>query len=646
MRIPRSTLVVAAALLVIVAGGTWLRMLPFVADPAGTFLSDAAFHERMTMTSAVGPIPVRDLLANAPEGRVLGDLLPLAFYSMVAFVHRVLAALDHADIRFHSLFAIALFGGLIALPVFAMCRITTRDDRAGLLAALTAVVVPAHLHRTWCYWFRYESLGTLILAVHVAFGVAALAATDRRARWIHAAAAGLALWLALAVWRVSFMLPLLEAGFVMLIALRRPPSEGVRAWFACVIAGGTVACLTLGYLRTQWFVLSAPWAIAMALAILLLTPLVVSARMRTRFAGIAVAVLAGVGLSLVAAHDRQYGSVAQAALQRVIAVLGRTPSGDPMTALALSVDELSSSSPADLFGPGGLSWLGGGSLIALAALWLAAGRPGLRRLAHAPDGALLIGFLTAALAAITLVFVRNKVLLAPLFAVAAGLIAHGLLRARATADTPRRGARKDRGASSRSGARPSGLAIAGLAVLTLALVGATFDAFRLATSRRARLEPGLSAALDYIRALTPLDAIVLSTWERGYEIQALAGRRTVVDGLLEDPVVRDRIPRIAAALLQPRADSLAALCDQTGARYVLLPTSQWMLGILLTVPIGMRAELSTITAKVAGSQPLTSAEADHILVRMMVLGEAPPPFEKVFEQDAWRVYRLPEREQR
>ena len=120
---------------------------------------------------------------------------------------------------------------------------------------------------------------------------------------------------------------------------------------------------------------------------------------------------------------------------------------------------------------------------------------------------------------------------------------------------------------------------------------------------------------------------MLSTWERGYEIQAIAGRRTLVDGLLEDPVVRDRIPRIAAALLQP-------------------PTSQWMLGILLTVPVSMRAELSTITTKVAGSQPLTSAEANHILVRMMVLGEAPPPFEKVFEQDAWRVYRLPEREQR
>src|SRR5258705_9530825 len=408
MRISRSTLVVAAALVVIVAGGTWLRMLPFVADPDGAFVSDAAFHQRMTAAALDQGVPKNDSLANAPGARALADLLPLAFYPTVASFHRALAPLDHADLRFHSLIAIALAGGLIAFPVFAMCRTVTRDRTWALIAALAGTVLPAHVHRTWCYWFRYESPGSLILAVHVAFGVAALVASDRRRQWLHAAASGLALGLALAVWRVSFMLPVLETGFVMLVAWFRPPGSALRAWFACVVAGGTVACLTLGYLRAQWFVLSAPWAIAMALAILLLTPFAASTRMRTRFAGIAVAVLAGIGLSLVAAHDRQYGSVAQAALQRVVAMSGRPPMGDPMTALALSVDELSSSSPADLFGPGGLSWLGAGSLIAMAALWLAARPPGPPPLPPPPRCAPLIPVLAPALAPLTPVFFPTK----------------------------------------------------------------------------------------------------------------------------------------------------------------------------------------------------------------------------------------------
>jgi hypothetical protein len=170
-------------------------------------------------------------------------------------------------------------------------------------------------------------------------------------------------------------------------------------------------------------------------------------------------------------------------------------------------------------------------------------------------------------------------------------------------------------------------------VLLVACILATvWDAGRLALTRESRMGPGQRSALAFLARETPPDAVVLAPWERGYEIQGYAGRRTVLDGLLEDPLNQRRIVEVARAWMASRTDSLVALCERTGADYLLVPPSTALHGIAVLTDW-------PATWKLRAGIPLNRTDADRVLVRMMVLGESPPPFEQVFGSDGWRVYR-------
>ena len=146
------------------------------------------------------------------------------------------------------------------------------------------------------------------------------------------------------------------------------------------------------------------------------------------------------------------------------------------------------------------------------------------------------------------------------------------------------------------------------------------------------MESGQRSAMAFLASETPPDAVVLAPWERGYEIQGYAGRRTVLDGLLEDPLNQRRIVEVARAWMAPRTDSLASLCRRMGADYLLVPPSTALHGIAVLTDW-------PATWKVRAGVPISRADGDRVLVRMMVLGESPPPFEQVFVSDGWRVYR-------
>jgi len=614
---------VTALLALIVVGGTALRLVPFAADPQGAFLGDAAFHIRMAGEAiAHGVVPGVDLLADAPQGRDLDRWLPLGWYPVVGAFHHAMTLIGSRDPRTNALVAQALAGGLIALPVALAAFALTRRRDAALAAALAAVVLPAHVHRTWCFWFRYEAIGTLTIAAHLAFGLLALAESRPRARIAWSALTGLSLVAALAVWRVAFMIPPLETAFAALALIVAPASPRLRAWFLGMAAGGTVACLAIGYLRAQAFVFSPIWIMTLAVALVLASPVARAGRV-PRTAALVLAVAVGVGVALLAPHGRQYVNIVTATFRKIGAPAGLTP----MSRVALSIEELAGSGWTDLFGAGGLSWLAAGLVVALAAIaWL--GRSARR--APGNDEWLaggLLAWLAGTLFAITVLFTRNKVVFAPVVAIGLGWATAALAR-RAWPESPR--------------TPPAGLARVALAVLALAIVGTTVDAVQLVRTRSARLDADFYAALRWLTDSTPADAMVLSTWERGYEIQSWAGRRTLVDGLLEDDLVQERVPAIAAALLQPSGDSLAALCRREGAHYVLVPPSTYMLALLQSAPNAMQPALASTEAKVAGAQPLAPEEARPIVIGMMVLGTSPPPFTLAFEQGGWRVYALPE----
>jgi hypothetical protein len=141
------------------------------------------------------------------------------------------------------------------------------------------------------------------------------------------------------------------------------------------------------------------------------------------------------------------------------------------------------------------------------------------------------------------------------------------------------------------------------------------------------------AALAFLRDRTPANATIASLWEHGYEIQAYAGRPTLVDGFLESGDQIGRVVAMARAGMQASPESLAAWCRSLGAGYLLVPPSTQLLSVAMLAA-------DPILPKLRSGQHLTPGEADRTLVRMMVYGRDEPPFRKVYESGLWRVYAL------
>jgi hypothetical protein len=642
------TLLACVGLVAAVGVGLWLRMLPCSLDPDSTLIGDSAFHFRLVQsTRASGSVPVVDSLASAPHGRVVRHVLPIGLYAAGSAWDRIAERCGMRDARLRAHLFVALAGALIAVPVFVAARALFGGYGGPLLAALVAVVLPGHLHRSFCYWFRYDALGTLLIACHLALGCAALVARNRGA-WSLAGLAGVALLGALSVWRLALGVPALEALFVVGWTLSGRPAAMLRPWFTATALAVATACLAIGYLRFQSFLFSlAPLLVVTVAAALWLRPFAAPGAIRIRALLLAAALAVALLGQAAVPRERQYQPVLQAAIRKLTSSADRG-AASPMTQLALHVEELEGATPISLFGPAHLSGLG---WVLLAVPLLLVTLPRRSGVPERGPAIALAAFTCVALLAATLMFERAKVLLAPVAAVFVGdAFARTwpwLARQRPPAATSR--ARKP----ARSGGRPgrpepvkTGRAREGvIRVLVAALWLAGFaiaarDACRLAATRVSRLPVGLAGALEHLRRTTAAPTVVLSTWERGYEIQTYAGRRTVVDGLLEDPETQRRIIEIAAAALQPAADSLAGVCRRYGATHLLLPPSTFLGAILTEAPATMAPELAELRRKVLGSIAITPQEANRVVVRMMVLGESPPPFEKTFEQEQWRVYRL------
>ena len=189
---------------------------------------------------------------------------------------------------------------------------------------------------------------------HFAFALGALTARGRRLGPAMALLSALFLVAALATWRVAFLFPVLETGFVLAWMLARPPSPALRDWFGVVVALGTVACVALPYLRDQNFILSPAWLIAMTLAVALWAPWLrrEDAPFPRRALIVAAVIAVAVAIGSIAPVERQYARVLEAAAYKAAAFFGATPA-PPAAARRLRVGRIGGdtwatcSAPAD-----------------------------------------------------------------------------------------------------------------------------------------------------------------------------------------------------------------------------------------------------------------------------------------------------------
>ena len=604
---------VALTLAAALAIGLALRLAPLA--NRGDLVADSAFHMRMIEeVLAHGHVPALDRACEAPDGRAIAAMLPTGLYHATAWFHRALYVLDHRDAGFHALVFTALAGALIVIPVFFAARAVFARASAAVIAALLAAVIPAHVHRTHAYWLRYDALGTLLAIAHIALLLHALASPSRRRAWVSVALAAAALLAAVACWRVALVLPFLELAFALPWAAWRGATREVRETMTIVVALSTALFPAVPYLRAQSFVLGGAWLAGIGATAALWLPWLAPDRGRWQARGATLALALGAGWTVARLFPRSDPYAATLALlpAKLAVALGLHPDLPSLVSLELGIQELTSLSPLGLMGPGALSWLAPWFLAApLLLAWGTGGRVRRRLSALAPASALLAA-LSFAMTALTLLFERDKVLLAPLVAIACGGLAAGL-------------------GDPAPGPRPVRAALALLFAVCAAI--AAFHGVALAISRRSALAPGLGDVMSFLRERTPAGSVVMCPWELGYEVQAYARRATVMDGLIESAENQRRIVAFADAALMQAPDSLEALCRRRGAGWLLVPPSTH----LYAVAVVARAPFA---AKLLPRVPLTREEADRVLVQMMVLGREYPGLEKVFEGDEYRIYRM------
>jgi asparagine N-glycosylation enzyme membrane subunit Stt3 len=591
-----------------VAIGTWLRLAVTWTDPDAAFLNDSAFHWRMIeQTSAQGHAPALDHLSEPPAGRDVRAYLPVGLYEATALFHR---ARGGGDLRWSALLFVALAGSLVALPVSAGARALGAGPWTGLGAAAFAVFVPAHVHRTYAYWLRYDALGTLLLSTHAALALRALNASGRRL-WLESAASAVALYLGLACWRVALLFPLIEIGFVFVWMALRGAGPGLRAWLSLEAAAVLVAGASLAYLRADHF-LTSPTALVllcMTAAIWIRFPRYPDGSISARGGIMLAAVFLGAALARVFAREGVVGEQLGIVPARLLALFGFHAVTTPMLDLQLTVQEMAATPPIALLGPGFLSLSAPWFLASPVLAWLAARRPGLARLRQSSDALALFFAYCAGVLVATLLFERNKVMLGPLVAIALGVLLARWL------------------------ARPTALRIALAVALGACMAAAAFDGAMLAFSRTPDPDRDEMAVLAWLGAHTPAGTIVLAPWEAGYELQAYAERPTVIDGLLESRENGARIEALARTSFAVAPDSMIALARRYGARYLVVPPSDhlYALGWVAHVPF---------RDKLVRGIPLDPDESQGTMTQMMVLGRSYPGLEKVFEQGTWRVYAV------
>jgi hypothetical protein len=615
--------------------GLTVRLAPCLLHPDFRFFSDAAYHQRLVEeTVAAGRVPAIDRLSNAPEGRRTASELPVGLYAVSALAHRGLSALGLRDLRWNLAFLVALWGGLIAIPVWFGARAAFGNPTAASLAALGSVLLPAHLQRSYGFWLRYDALGTLLVATHVALALATLSSARPWRRRGLASASAAFLVAALWVWRVSFVVLAIELAFVVLRLATRGAEPALRDLWVAIAAIGSATLPAVEYLRERGFLLSPAWLCVVGLAAACcLPPLRAGGRRAFRLAAIVVVA----GLATWLGWTRV--PPAYAGLGALLpAKLGLARGHDPVAVLMLEVEELGGIPPWSLaFGTQELFVLGAWLLASPILFWWLAGRPPLARWSGIDPAPALLALMSAGLAACTLLFERTSVLLAPFAAMALGGLGARLVGApaaraepapasRPPVQAPRPPAKRRR----RGSPRPiRGWLAAGLVASSLATQVA---GIAQALSSGPSLPPDEDAALTFLRDHTPRDAVILAFWDGGYDIQTHAGRATAIDGLLESDENRRRIFAFDAALMAATPDSLERLCELHHARWLLVPPLPYLYTVAAVAG-------DPIAARIARGDPLrVGVDTERVLYHLMVADVQYPGFRRAYQAGDYRVY--------
>ena len=182
-----------------------LRMIPAIGRKV-EFTFDRAFNYRMTVEVVRnGDVPDVDRLSVYPIGKDIKNSLPVGLYHVTALYYAIMYLIARIPLSRSILHFSALAGSLIVIPVYFLSMEIYRSRKIAYVSALLAGFIPAYMHRSTCYWYRFEMLATPILFASLLFFVKAFGASTRRKAVIYSILSATFMGLSMYVWRMAVL---------------------------------------------------------------------------------------------------------------------------------------------------------------------------------------------------------------------------------------------------------------------------------------------------------------------------------------------------------------------------------------------------------------------------------------------------------
>lgn len=192
-----------SAFFIIFSALFYLRMAPSLGDKVD-FTFDSALCYRITENVVKdGVVPVTDTLSTYPQGRNIRAFLPTPLFYTCAYFHKIINKIWPVPLERSILFFCAFWGALICIPLYFLSYEIYRNKTVAYLTAFLAGVIPAYLHRSLCYWYRFETMAAPILFLSLLFFVKAVNAPEHKRAYWDTFIFALFMILGLAVWRMS-----------------------------------------------------------------------------------------------------------------------------------------------------------------------------------------------------------------------------------------------------------------------------------------------------------------------------------------------------------------------------------------------------------------------------------------------------------
>ncbi|MCB1196298.1 hypothetical protein KDK77_08945 [bacterium] len=529
--------------------GYMYRMRPVFIQDSFMLDYDYGFHLRMTEEVLKhGRMPDIDPLAWYPEGKPVRELLPPILYYLGAGFYKIYEHFSTGSVQDSIVLFYALLCSLTMIPVFMIVKVLEKKQYIAFIGAALAALMPAHLSRTLCTRYRYEGPGVIFLLINMFFFIKAIEENDKKKFYIYSITATIFMMLAIGTWRVSLLFPTLYCvTLVLLIILRRTDARFLGAF--TIQSAGVVLCF-IGYtfLRSQNYIFTFNAQLIIGLGIAAactkwwkksgFTPI------EPLLLLIPVCMLIFIPMLNLASGYESFVKILTLKIKYSIQKFKVTGIEN---ILFMNTAELTSVPPMRLFEWDMCSW--SAVLIFYYPITLFFFR---NKKEKTPLGEILIAVFFVTLVFLTVLFYRNKVLLALFVGIAGAISVNNTIEF-------------FKQFSYRKVACLATILFAGVIVLATGL-----NTHRYIMKLHVQMRSYLDITLKKFAELNSEKLPSLCYWSYGYAVQAYVGCPTFLDGLLESPRVHERLVEKSTLLLQNDEYEFYKFCRKYDMHYFVV----------------------------------------------------------------------------